>query len=112
MKNRLAQLLSERLRSLREAKGVSQQELATGAGLSMSLVAKLEQGKKADPRVSTLLALASALDATPGAMIDGLPADAADSPPEELEIPSPTADEALPKRKKKRKVAKKKVKRS
>ena len=77
-KKELAQALSERLRALREAKGLSQQDLAMGAGVSMSLVAKLEQGKKADPRVSTVLALASTLGVGPGAMLDNLaPADGA-----------------------------------
>jgi transcriptional regulator with XRE-family HTH domain len=41
-------------------------------GLSLSLVAKLEQGKKADPRASTLLALAEALGVRPGALLDDL----------------------------------------
>src|SRR5262249_29061409 len=71
-KKELGRALSERLKALREAKGLSQQELATGAGLSMSLVAKLEQGKKADPRVSTVLALAATLEVGPGAMLDNL----------------------------------------
>ena len=69
---KLARKLSERLRSLREAKGLSQQELATGADVSMSLVSKLEQGKKADPRVSTVLALASALGVAPGDLLNDL----------------------------------------
>ena len=69
---KLAKKLSERLRSLREAKGLSQQELATGADVSMSLVSKLEQGTKADPRVSTVLALASALGVAPGDLLNDL----------------------------------------
>ena len=69
---KLAKKLSERLRSLREAKGLSQQELATGADVSMSLVSKLEQGKKADPRVSTVLALAKTLGVPPGDLLNDL----------------------------------------
>jgi transcriptional regulator with XRE-family HTH domain len=65
-------LISARLRSLREAAGLSQQEVAMRADLSMSLVAKLEQGKKGDPRASTLLALASALGVKPGAILEDL----------------------------------------
>jgi transcriptional regulator with XRE-family HTH domain len=38
----------------------------------MSLVSKLEQGKKADPRVSTVLALASALGVPPGDLLNDL----------------------------------------
>jgi transcriptional regulator with XRE-family HTH domain len=69
---KLARALSERLRSLRETGGLSQQELATRADLSMSLVAKMEQGKKADPRVSTVLALAGALGVRPGDLLNDL----------------------------------------
>jgi transcriptional regulator with XRE-family HTH domain len=65
-------LISARLRSLREAAGLSQQEVAMRADLSMSLVAKLEQGKKADPRASTLMALAGALGVKPGAILEDL----------------------------------------
>lgn len=66
-------LLSGRIKELREAAGLSQQELATRADLSVSQVAKLEQGAKADPRLSTLLALAGALGVKPGQILDDLP---------------------------------------
>ena len=56
-----APFISRRLKSLREAAGMSQQALATAAGLSISVVAQIEQGGKADPRLSTLLALSKAL---------------------------------------------------
>jgi transcriptional regulator with XRE-family HTH domain len=56
--------LAAQLRELRKAAGLSQQELATKAGLSMSLVAQLEQGFKDDPRLSTMWALASTLGVT------------------------------------------------
>jgi len=69
---KLAKALSGRIRALREAAGLSQQEVATRGDLSLSLVAKLEQGKKADPRASTLLALAAALGVPPGLLLDGL----------------------------------------
>src|SRR4051812_16029885 len=69
---KLAKALSQRIKRLREAAGLSQQEVATRGDLSLSLVAKLEQGKKADPRASTLLALAKALEVTPGTLLDGL----------------------------------------
>jgi transcriptional regulator with XRE-family HTH domain len=61
-----------RLKELREQAGLSQQELAVKADLSLSLVAKLEQGKKADPRVSTVLALTGALGVKPGGLLDGV----------------------------------------
>jgi transcriptional regulator with XRE-family HTH domain len=73
MKNPLARAISERLRTLREAAGLSQQDVAMKGDLSLSLIAKLEQGKKADPRASTLIALAAALGVKPGRIVDDLP---------------------------------------
>jgi transcriptional regulator with XRE-family HTH domain len=49
------------VKKLRQAAGWSQQQLATLAGLSMSAVALIEQGKKPDPHLSTVVALAGAL---------------------------------------------------
>src|SRR5436190_546045 len=72
MKKKLARALSARIKALRETSGLSQQEVAKRGDLSLSLVAKLEQGKKADPRASTLLALARALGVTPGTLLDDL----------------------------------------
>lgn len=69
---KLARALSRRIKALRDAAGLSQQEVAVRGGLSLSLVAKLEQGKKADPRASTLLALGEALGVRPGALLDDL----------------------------------------
>lgn len=53
--------LAGRLKAFREAANLSQQELAVAAGLSISIVSHLEQGRKTDPRISTLLALARVL---------------------------------------------------
>ena len=91
---KLSKAISLRLKSLREASGLSQQEVAMQADLSLSLVAKMEQGKKADPRASTLLALAGALKVRPGSLLDDLfppppPAPAADGPAELAVTPSP-----------------------
>src|SRR5262249_23581701 len=69
---KLAKAISRRIRDLREAAGLSQQDLAVRADLSMSLVAKLEQGKKADPRASTLRARAKALAVPPGKLLEDL----------------------------------------
>src|SRR5262245_58508846 len=69
---KLKKALAGRIKALREAAGLSQQEVATRGDLSLSLVAKLEQGKKADPRASTLLALAGALGVRPGQLLDEL----------------------------------------
>jgi transcriptional regulator with XRE-family HTH domain len=56
--------LGWRVKQLREAAGMSQQALAVAAGLSISVVTGLEQGTKADPRVSSVAAIAAALGVT------------------------------------------------
>jgi transcriptional regulator with XRE-family HTH domain len=56
--------LKDRLRELRKAADMTQQALATAAGLSVSVVVQIESGKIPDPRLSTLKALARALDVT------------------------------------------------
>jgi transcriptional regulator with XRE-family HTH domain len=72
--------IKDRLRELRTAAGLTQQQLAVKAGLSMSAVAHLEGGRIPDPRVSTLLALAKAL----GVTLDQLAGDEGGGhPPEE-----------------------------
>lgn len=53
--------LKDSLRRLRTDAGLTQQELATAAGLSVSNVSQIEAGKIPDPRMSTLRALAKAL---------------------------------------------------
>ena len=69
---KLSKAIAKRVQELREATGLSQQEIAQRGDLSVSLVAKLEQGKKADPRASTLLALARAFEVKPGRLLDDL----------------------------------------
>jgi transcriptional regulator with XRE-family HTH domain len=56
--------IARRLKALRENAGMSQQCLAVSAGLSVSLVSQLERGSRADPRMSTITALATALGVT------------------------------------------------
>jgi transcriptional regulator with XRE-family HTH domain len=56
-----AEMVGDRLRALRDAAGLTQQQLATAAKLSISVVAQIEQGKTDDPRLSTLRALAKVL---------------------------------------------------
>jgi transcriptional regulator with XRE-family HTH domain len=56
--------LGMNVKRLREKAGISQQYLATLAGLSMSAVSLVEQGKKPDPRLSTAVAIADALGVT------------------------------------------------
>ena len=46
--------IATQLRELRETAGMSQQSLAVAAGLSVSVVSQIEQGARADPRISTV----------------------------------------------------------
>jgi len=63
--------LKDRLRELRTAACLTQQELAVKAGLSISSVVQIERGTIPDPRVSTAKALARGL----GVPVDELLAD-------------------------------------
>jgi transcriptional regulator with XRE-family HTH domain len=75
------------LKRLRARAGLTQQELATRAGLSIALVMSLEQGKRSNPRLDTLRKLAGAL----GCTLDELASEAppAEPPPEPPEPPRP-----------------------
>ncbi len=53
--------IASRLKELRAAAKLSQQELAAKAGLSISVVTKLEAGKNRDPKAATLIAIAAVL---------------------------------------------------
>src|SRR5215218_2050691 len=59
------------LKTLRDAAGFSQEELATISGLSVHAVSALERGERRRPHVETVRALAAALDLT-GATRDAL----------------------------------------
>jgi predicted ATPase/DNA-binding XRE family transcriptional regulator/predicted transcriptional regulator len=52
------------LKSLREAAGFTQEELATIAGLSVHAISALERGQRRRPHVDTVRALSAALDLT------------------------------------------------
>jgi predicted ATPase/DNA-binding XRE family transcriptional regulator len=52
------------LKSLREAAGFTQEELATIAGLSVHAISALERGERRRPHVDTVRALSAALDLT------------------------------------------------
>ena len=55
------------LKTLREAAGFTQEELATIAGLSVHAVSALERGERRRPHVETVRALSAALDLTAAA---------------------------------------------
>jgi DNA-binding XRE family transcriptional regulator len=59
-----AALIGAQLKSLREAAGFTQEELATIAGLSVHAISALERGQRRRPQVDTLRALSAALDLT------------------------------------------------
>jgi transcriptional regulator with XRE-family HTH domain len=77
-------MLAQRMRELRDRAGISQQALAMAAGLSISVVAQIEQGQRPDPRLSTAVALARAL----GVALDELVADPGTAA-EAIELPEP-----------------------
>jgi transcriptional regulator with XRE-family HTH domain len=54
--------IGDRLRRLRTERGLTQEQLAERAGVSVDIVKKLEQGKRDSARLTTLAALADALD--------------------------------------------------
>ncbi|MGK8466690.1 helix-turn-helix domain-containing protein [Nocardia cyriacigeorgica] len=65
--------LGERLQSIRKRRGLTQRELAETAGVSFSLVRKVEQGERDDVRIDTLRRLAVALDCPLTALLGPLP---------------------------------------
>jgi transcriptional regulator with XRE-family HTH domain len=65
------------------AAGLTQQELASKAGLSISGLVQIELGTVPDPRVSTLRALAKAL----GVSLDELAGEEEETPPEQPKEP-------------------------
>jgi putative transcriptional regulator len=63
--------LADRLKRLRAAAKLTQQELAVSAGLSLGNVVTIEAGKTTDPRISTVLALARALGVGLEELVEG-----------------------------------------
>jgi len=54
--------IGDRIRSLREFRDLTQEELAARAGVHVDTIRKLEQGQRQSARINTLRALARALD--------------------------------------------------
>jgi len=71
--------IGKRIKELRETAGITQLELAMKAGISLSNLSQIEQGKKDDPRLSTLVAVADvfgvSLDVLAGRDRSGPPTD-------------------------------------
>ena len=77
--------IGDRLKQLRKASNLSQMDVARASGLSLSIITQLEQGLTADPKLSTLKALAKAL----GCKIDDLAQNGGDEPPAGDDPPKP-----------------------
>lgn len=56
--------IGDRVKELRMAKGMTQLELSRATNLSLSIITQMEQGLTSDPKLSTLRALAKALEVT------------------------------------------------
>ena len=65
-----ASTLGERIRNVRRRRGLTQRELATAAGVSESLVKKLEQGQITDVRMETLHKIAVPLKVPTSHLVD------------------------------------------
>ncbi len=73
------QFSGRRLRDIRRQRGLSREQLAVRAGMSMSAVARAEQGHTA-PGVDRAAALAEALDVQIADLLDAKPGPAAGVP--------------------------------
>lgn len=60
---------AHRLARLRRASGLTQEEIARRAGLATVTVSKLEEGRVADPKSSTLSRIAKVLGCTVGQLM-------------------------------------------
>ena len=72
-------MLSQRLRSARQERGLSLEAVAEKAQVSTSLLSQIERGK-ASPSLVSLVAIADALMLRPGDLLDDSAADGAASP--------------------------------
>src|SRR6202166_778690 len=69
--NRTLRALANRIKELRDQKGISQEELAHRAGLSRTGMGFLETGKRW-PRLDTLMKVADGLNITVDELLKGL----------------------------------------
>jgi transcriptional regulator with XRE-family HTH domain len=69
----MAATIGERLRRLRSERGLTQEQLAGLASVSVDLVKKLEQGRRESARLASLAALADALDVPLSELTDKRP---------------------------------------
>lgn len=60
-----------RMRDLRKARGISQDDLAYRTGVHPTAIGRMERGRR-EPRLTTILRVARGLDVRPGALLDDL----------------------------------------
>jgi transcriptional regulator with XRE-family HTH domain len=60
------------LRALRLETGMTQEALGLASGVHPTVVSRLERGER-DPRISTIIKLAAALEVSPGDLLDRRP---------------------------------------
>ncbi len=65
----LGVMLKDRLKRLREAKGLTQVQLASTAGITYAYLSMLETGAKRNPSLATLQRLAKALGLSVGELL-------------------------------------------
>ena len=58
----------ERMKAIRESKGLSQLELSLSSGVSQTAISQMETGKKS-PTLATFLKLCDALDVSPDSIL-------------------------------------------
>jgi transcriptional regulator with XRE-family HTH domain len=63
--------LGRNLRQFREAAGLTQMELGNRTGMDMAEISRLELGKR-DPRLSTIVRVAVALELTAAELVHGV----------------------------------------
>ncbi|HMG62044.1 MAG TPA: helix-turn-helix domain-containing protein [Streptosporangiaceae bacterium] len=61
--------IGERLRTFRQERALTQEELAERSGVSKDVIRKLEQNQRTSARIATLAALAKGLGVTPSALL-------------------------------------------
>lgn len=57
-------MIGDKIRSLRHERNITQVELAVMAGLTEQAIKMIEAGSRVNPRASTIVALADALEVT------------------------------------------------
>ena len=60
---------NEAIRAARQAKHLSQQDLAVKANVGPGTIERLERGQHEDPQLGTILRLARALDVEPSTLV-------------------------------------------